>query len=615
MSITLRDEFEGVAKMLADKFDIQLDFKAGQCNTDGRRITLPMLPSSIGPQVKAALHGYLDHEVGHIVGQSCSNLLQQAARERGELGAGLLNALEDVRIEKLMETKYPGCGFNFRQSMDLTEKENVRKYESGEMNPSGAWTTGVAAYLIGKGLPHQCYIDDEIWQVMSDMKDLCKKAATANDTAETWAIAQEILDRLKQEADNRQPPPPPGEGEQPGQGGQNGGQAGKGSNKAPGKSGGKPGDGKAEAPGAGNEAAPGGDGRGEPGGSEPVPQGSEGGSSENGSGLPKAPEVVAVPWEKDGSAGSSRSEAINKAVSEELGNLGESAATDWEIRNSATYEIASEKESNLVNSTLKSLASEAGGVRQRMIQLVRSEDRSDWQRELPAGRLDGARLFALRSGINCKVFRRKTVTSAPNTAVTLLIDTSESMNKDSRLKIAIKSAILLGDCLERLGQAFEIVSFAYGRDLASAVKLNRPYANEQVPVLVSKPFNRRIRDCGDALGSLFPDGWTPFAGGLYRAGKRLAARREPRRILIALTDGNAYSNQGNGYAERESSEAAAKREVKLLTAVGIEVLMIGIGCSAHKYVEQYGVPWISVEEVSGLPKKMIGLLMQHEKVA
>lgn len=590
----IRDEFESISRMLADKYNITLRFEDGKCCTDGRTIILPILPVEVDPKVKAALHGYLDHEIGHILGDSDSNVLEQAIREHGKLGRAVVNGLEDVRVENVVEDRYPGASWNLRKAKELTDEKN----ESANKEFSGIWLTGVACYFIGKGVTERKpYVDQIIWDTIMGMRDLCLAAGAAKSTAEVYEISKQIIANIKKEEEKHEPPPPPpiidgdfstprpeGDGDPQPAEGEGGSGSGDGNNpQGEGEGSGKPDEC------SGESGADGGRGEGE--------SGTEG----DGGGAGKA-----NPFLREGESGVD----IGKSIVEEVRktsdvNYGTPDETEIRMSELRIAIVRGKSDSRIVSRILNEHATVAGGVRQRMIQLIRSLDRTDWQRELTSGKLDGSRLHALGSRCSAKVFRRKSVEVAPNTAVSLLIDTSGSMSHHEgpantrRITMAKAAAVILGDCLERLRQEYEITAFGMGRSLVTG-KARLSGSSCSYYTAIIKPFGVRLRDVGDHLADLVPTGGTPMTQGIYWTGKRLRERREPRKILIGLTDGAC------------SSRPMAKREVDLLKASGVEVMFIGMGEGTAQHVSSFGVPWTNVADPAELPAKMLELLMKQE---
>lgn len=99
-----------VAKALGEKYDIQVQISGDQAYTNGRIINLPSLPDS--KEAALLARGYIDHESAHI------RFTDFSVKSSTSMLKCLTNILEDIRIEKMMGAKYPGCRSNLK---DLAE--------------------------------------------------------------------------------------------------------------------------------------------------------------------------------------------------------------------------------------------------------------------------------------------------------------------------------------------------------------------------------------------------------------------------------------------------------------------------------------------------------------
>ncbi|MGE4580352.1 MAG: VWA domain-containing protein, partial [Desulfuromonadales bacterium] len=143
-----------------------------------------------------------------------------------------------------------------------------------------------------------------------------------------------------------------------------------------------------------------------------------------------------------------------------------------------------------------------------------------------------------------RIFASRRQQVAPDTAVLLLGDRSGSMH-GPKMRLAQQSAYLTAEALELLpGVACAVGFFPWG---------------EQVVRL--KGFGEKLKTSHFTLSA---SGSTPMAEALLWAGMELTQRREPRKIVIVLTDGQPD--------EVEDAVAALEK----LSACGIECYGIGI---------------------------------------
>jgi len=118
-----------VAKALGEKYDIQVQISGDQAYTNGKIINLPSMPDN--KEAALLARGYIDHESAHIrftdFSIKCSNPMLKC----------LTNILEDIRIEKILGAKYPGCRSNLK---DLAEHLK----QQGSFTPSAPATANVS---------------------------------------------------------------------------------------------------------------------------------------------------------------------------------------------------------------------------------------------------------------------------------------------------------------------------------------------------------------------------------------------------------------------------------------------------------------------------------------
>ncbi|MFA5920801.1 MAG: VWA domain-containing protein [Methylococcaceae bacterium] len=174
---------------------------------------------------------------------------------------------------------------------------------------------------------------------------------------------------------------------------------------------------------------------------------------------------------------------------------------------------------------------ESGKIRAALQGLVQSHSLSS-SRPGCRGRLDGKRLHRLRFG-ETKVFQRNTVKSAPNTAIHLLLDKSESMGypvsdqqgqaMGTRMPIALEATLALALAFEGIaGVNPGITAFPGNQEEGSVYRLLE--------------HGQRIRQRTGAF-SLAAEGSTPMTEAIWFGAASLLRCREPRKVLMVMTDG------------------------------------------------------------------------------
>lgn len=165
------------------------------------------------------------------------------------------------------------------------------------------------------------------------------------------------------------------------------------------------------------------------------------------------------------------------------------------------------------------------------------------------GRLDGRRLHRAMLG-NPMIHRERVKRDMPYPAVSLVMDCSHSMT-DQPIILAKQAMIAVAEANRQLGVKTEIIAFAGG------------------DTRVIKPFDVELNArCKAEIGGIIADGGTPTAEALWLAGNRLVARREPRKLLLLVTDG------------MPNDPDRAIEVAGMVERSGIEIYGIGIGCDA-----------------------------------
>jgi cobalamin biosynthesis protein CobT len=244
------------------------------------------------------------------------------------------------------------------------------------------------------------------------------------------------------------------------------------------------------------------------------------------------------------------------------------------------------------------------------------------------GRLHGPNLHRILSGDD-RVFTRKEEAQSLDTAISLVVDCSGSMAGD-RMKLAMETAYSLGSVLSRLGIQFECLGFT--DNYSDPRVTNKSYKKEAeaadavakiiraVPITMprfkefserwNQPVQRRFAqvfnaDGGYGCGVRF--GSTPEGCGMEFAARRLLRRKEARKIMIVMTDGepgghvfNPQSMNDHWAYKRQSAEM-----VKAIEAAGVDLVGIGI---QHAGPTGYYTNSMVIQSLDEMPKQLLQLL-------
>jgi cobalamin biosynthesis protein CobT len=228
---------------------------------------------------------------------------------------------------------------------------------------------------------------------------------------------------------------------------------------------------------------------------------------------------------------------------------------------------------------------ESGKIRAALQGIVQSHRRNRPVLKRSGSRIEARQLHKLPTG-DTRVFGRMAHKPNPNTAMHLVIDCSSSMNCDAidssgrnvgkRLSLAIDAAMALSMAFEGIpGVNLGITAFP-GSDGQSVYSLLR--------------HGQRIRP-NVGYFALVPHGSTPMAEAIWFAAASLLMCREPRKVVMVLTDGDP------------DSRLSALDILERCQRSGIEAVGIGLGIDvSHLFPKS-----IRIDNISQLRTQLFAL--------
>lgn len=178
---------------------------------------------------------------------------------------------------------------------------------------------------------------------------------------------------------------------------------------------------------------------------------------------------------------------------------------------------------------------------------------------------------------NLRVFDKRTEHKAVNTAVHILLDMSGSMRQSE--ETAIRASLALTACLTTFSHVNPALSVFPGRQ------------HEVMAVL--RHGQRMLAKSEKCIAGLSARGGTPLSEALLTGGIALAQTREDRKVMIVVTDGVP------------DDVASAQMLIKKLRESG--VLLIGIGIGEGHCVDQLFEHCVSIEKVEDLQSKFFAI--------
>jgi cobaltochelatase CobT len=180
--------------------------------------------------------------------------------------------------------------------------------------------------------------------------------------------------------------------------------------------------------------------------------------------------------------------------------------------------------------------------------------------------------------------QRRATCDSTDVAVSLLVDLSGSM-RGAKIRLAQSCTLTVAECLTQLGIPHEVIGFSTVDSPGTKAAISRS-AGKTIPELATEfsrviptlhvlyaQFGESFRRVRDRFTTMSAHGATPLNESLLFAGRRLLERRERRRIVVALTDGQVYT----GSAElQETVEQNLQDSISSLERAGIEVVAVGM---------------------------------------
>lgn len=601
MRFSFETAIERLGRILARQYHINVVYEGDQARTDGNTIYLPQV-KEMNDELWADLNGYLDHEVGHCKFTKFDEMTQAKTRMHREM----LNMVEDVRIEREMIKEFPGCELN------LTPLNTKLRAGLAEKWAELPWpvrvTIGVGDIMQGKA-PRidedtQRYFD-KITEHAKALNDCTNTTQLRERTAEIVKLIQEEREEEKKEEEQEQDADGGGSGDDSDKDGES-----EGGDKGDSKS--EPSDGDSDSdsePGDGSK-------------SKPSKSKSKGGGKPSEPSDDAADEMLTEAADSDEpSQWDEHTTNVGDMVNEELKKHIDKEAKDAKPKPSRrettpdtlsstphipvttrfdTVTDHSGKGDSAKYARLKrEVLSLVGPIKQQLERILKVQENAKWRSERERGGLDPRSLSRLASNKGYRtVFREHTKTETNNVAVELLIDMSGSMN-GTKIHNAKLTAVAMAEALKDLQIPFEVTGFYseydnrvinFARTQGDLGRYNR--TTESLRLHVFKGFDASSLSGLEKLyvGSQNPDGEC-----VAWAAKRLAERREKRKILIVLSDGMPATGDGD-YGRLNSD---LKTKVEKIQKSGIECIGVGIETES---VKRFYKDYVVLGNVKDLPK-------------
>jgi len=581
--LLMEDAFEKVGRILSEKYGIRVVFEGNSCCTNGKVIRLPSLPPEIPPEIMGALRCYLDHEVGHILGESDFELAGHFQKKHGPDAFQVLNALEDLRVDEVMRRTYPGSSINIKAGTE----EVLKKLAVTPLEPLRQLVTAI--YMQGSGYPPLPFIASEIQALCDSVGPEISAAVKARNSAEVARLAEEVWRKLGSKLMPAvQPKPQPAAGQASGQGDAQSQCAQQDQDQTPGQD-----PAQAQAP-----APPDATAQSQP--PDPTTQ---------------DPATIGAPDPKSQGA----QMVPSGPLSGELAGLIEQGLTKYTDTNH-TYrpwttqhdrvEVAPTKRNHDHAAMLRGVMPYVGGVRQKLLQSLLAETHSRWYGDQEHGRLDPKTLHRLSIGTSERVFRQRVISRARSTLVALVIDLSASM-RDSKVVLAAQTALVFAESLDKLSIPSLIMGFTTeSADMRPQISaetgipdkdLAREFRTHPLRITLFKRPEESWRKVSGRLANIHTGNLTPLGEAILIAARALSGRREERKVILVMTDGQPTV----GLSEEGRALQHARHSIALCEKSGIEIALVGI---MEQRVRALTSKSVVVKSLPELPRAVIGEL-------
>ncbi len=269
---------------------------------------------------------------------------------------------------------------------------------------------------------------------------------------------------------------------------------------------------------------------------------------------------------------------------------------------------------------LKGAVSRLANKLQRRLQ---AQQNRSWEFDREEGILDAGRLARVVANPTTPLsFKVEKDTEFRDTCVTLLLDNSGSM-RGRPISIAAICADVLARTLERCQVKVEILGFTTrawkgGQSREQWLNEGRPQTPGRLNDLrhiIYKSADAPWRRSRDNLGLMMKEGLLKEnidGEALEWAHRRLAARREARKILMVISDGapvddSTLSVNPANYLEKHLRDVIALVERRKL----VELIAIGIGHDVTRYYER-AVTITDVEQLAGAMTEQLASLFDSD---
>lgn len=570
VSLAFENSLEKVARIVARQFHINVVFEGNEAKTDGKTIFLPYF-KDMTPALAEKLNGFLDHEVGHCKYTEFAPYQVLKNRFLREL----VNATEDIRIERLIVEEFPGCQYHIDPLRAELDSDHISQWDG--ISIISKLLINIQWMMAGKEIKSEKSTSRYLKVMAKFVPELNSDESTSEIIATCQKILKAIADEREQEKEEEKEEDKSGEGM---------GKAGKGKTSDETKEGESFDKMMGEAVG------------------EKIEGGSE--FDKHSTDIEKFINKELKDHIKEESKKSS-SEKTSGTFTGDKSAVSIPVTTRFDkVTNHSSKGDASE-----YNRLKRDVSKLVAPIKNQLERVLKVKENARWQNEKEQGKIDSRCLSKISVDKTYRtIFKQFTKTQTNNVAVELLVDMSGSMS--GKMHTAKLATIAIAEALKALDIPFEVTGFYSAsdskvREFASSVKDKERFnrTGERLELHVFKDFN-----CHNLSGieKLFVGSENPDGECVKWAATRLAMRKEKRKILIVLSDGAPSTGDSSSSILRSD----LKNRVAKIEKSGIETVGIGIQTDA---VKSFYKNFVVISDIQNLPteamKKLSSIIAKN----
>ena len=563
-------------------------------------IILPLIPGSADKDVISSYHGYLDHEVGHVLFTKLTPVSIKSFDPR--VVQTFFNIIEDARIERLMCKSFRGSAHNLEKLYEkVFDKANQASIECSDFT-KGETVIDASVYAV-RALMGQRYFADAVAEhptlnafttlIGEHFQSDLNAVVTTDDAIR---VAKKMVDffGIKETTEMKEGAPSDVATETSEEGTSGEAKSGedaanKDQKSAKSKTVSKKTKGKK------SESA----GKGEEGKSDSKPkEGASSGDSE------KSESSKTDGKDKDHPYGKLDKDTDRDAFEEAVGHALKKQAED--VQRHASYRVKTVEFDEVKHGkmgrieTVRKIETQVnsmtGAIQKNLERAIAADSIAIWASGHRKGKLYNPALARLLMGDD-RVFRKKQVGRSKDVAVSLVVDCSGSMYRDSKIRNAVIAAYAFCSVLTNMGIACEVIGF-------TTLNVECDYAYSRIGAIYM-PIFKSFTDQWDMSAkrrTIYPcenkqmlknnvDGEC-----VQIAANRLLARPEAGKIMIVLSDGQPAADGVNLDLESHLQSTLEDLEKR--------IKIIGIGIQSNSVADYYK-NYVVLDQVEDLPKTVI----------